>query len=76
MRNRLLKLSGHAILPDPPTMPGGMPPAWHSYTCAGCRATLGVGALPGGEWAEVRCPGCGKPMEPLAEHRMGSAAVR
>lgn len=45
-----------------PVMPG----VWHSYTCAPCRPALARG----GDWAEIGCPSCGKPMLRLAEHNM------
>jgi ribosomal protein S27E len=50
--------------------PGGMPSAWHSYTCAPCQAALMVG---GAAWSEITCPGCGRPMQRLAEHRAEAA---
>jgi predicted RNA-binding Zn-ribbon protein involved in translation (DUF1610 family) len=43
-----------------------MPDVWHSYTCSPCRSALARG----GDWAEVSCPSCGRPMQRLAEHRM------
>ena len=46
--------------------PGGTPSVWHSYTCARCQAAVAKG---GRAWAEVACPGCGHPMQRLAEHR-------
>jgi hypothetical protein len=47
-----------------------MPDVWHSYTCTPCRSALARG----GDWAEVACPGCGRPMQRLAEHRQGIPA--